>query len=582
MSAKVRCLIGVAAAAVLLSASNASAQSPSAQTTSSPGPTSTETRPATTSVRGDTGLWFVPTGEVLPAKTWSFSLSRLEANEGEGFTNISSFPLSFGVGVGGHVELFGSWNVITRIDRDTRPLFFSGTATPGTGGGLGVDYPLNRTTFTGSARGDLWVGGKFNLLSQADRHGAALALRAMVKLPVGDTTAGTTSGKADVAVDAIVSREAAKVVELSGYGGVIVRGNPAGYTLTNGFRWGFGAGFPSRSPLRVTTELYGEAYANHTITAPAGLVGTDGSAVPTSSTIRNPAYLNLGLTLQMKNGFFVGIGANWNLTDPSRSAANPAFGDNRFDGSDYQLRLGFHPGTRTYVPPPPPPPPPPTPPAPPAPAPAPPVNRPPTVKATCDPCTVEVGKTSTVTADGQDPDGDPLTYQWRVNAGAMANPTMRQSLWTAPMQIGPVPFTVTVNDGKGGTASDTVTIQVVKPPVKVYTFEDVHFDFDRYNLRPDALRVLDEAIAAMQADPMLTVKIEGHTCDIGTAEYNLALGDRRAKAVSDYFVSRGIRADRLSTVSYGEEAPKYDNSREETRRLNRRAALIVTLQSGKD
>jgi OOP family OmpA-OmpF porin len=81
---------------------------------------------------------------------------------------------------------------------------------------------------------------------------------------------------------------------------------------------------------------------------------------------------------------------------------------------------------------------------------------------------------------------------------------------------------------------------------------------------------------------MLTVKIEGHTCDIGTAEYNLALGDRRAKAVSDYFVSRGIRADRLSTVSYGEEAPKYDNSREETRRLNRRAALIVTLQSGKD
>ena len=54
------------------------------------------------------------------------------------------------------------------------------------------------------------------------------------------------------------------------------------------------------------------------------------------------------------------------------------------------------------------------------------------------------------------------------------------------------------NDGKSGTATDTVTIQVIKPPVKDYTFEDVHFDFDRYSLRPEAVRILDEAIRAMQ------------------------------------------------------------------------------------
>ena len=76
----------------------------------------------------------------------------------------------------------------------------------------------------------------------------------------------------------------------------------------------------------------------------------------------------------------------------------------------------------------------------------------------------------------------------------------------------------------------------------------------------------------------LRVEIEGHTCSIGTAEYNLALGDRRANAVKDYLVSRGVTADRLRTVSYGEERPKYDNSREETRRLNRRAALVVNLR----
>jgi OOP family OmpA-OmpF porin len=73
------------------------------------------------------------------------------------------------------------------------------------------------------------------------------------------------------------------------------------------------------------------------------------------------------------------------------------------------------------------------------------------------------------------------------------------------------------------------------------------------------------------------VQIEGHTCNIGTAEYNLALGERRATSVKDYLVSRGINADRLQTISYGEERPKYDNSREETRRLNRRAALTVRL-----
>jgi outer membrane protein OmpA-like peptidoglycan-associated protein len=82
----------------------------------------------------------------------------------------------------------------------------------------------------------------------------------------------------------------------------------------------------------------------------------------------------------------------------------------------------------------------------------------------------------------------------------------------------------------------------------------------------------------MREDATLRLNIEGHTCNIGTAEYNLALGDRRATAVRDYLVSRGVTANRLTTVSYGEERPKYDNAKEETRRLNRRAALVVNLQ----
>jgi len=152
-------------------------------------------------------------------------------------------------------------------------------------------------------------------------------------------------------------------------------------------------------------------------------------------------------------------------------------------------------------------------------------------------------------------------------------------VFTAPQQPGSVPVTVTVTcptDSK--TASDTVNIQVVRPAARSFTFEDVHFDFDRYSLRPEATRVLDEAVTALRADPTLRVRIEGHTCNIGTPEYNLALGDRRANAVRDYLVSRGVPADRLTTISFGEEQAKFDNSREETRRLNRRAALVVNLR----
>ena len=92
--------------------------------------------------------------------------------------------------------------------------------------------------------------------------------------------------------------------------------------------------------------------------------------------------------------------------------------------------------------------------------------------------------------------------------------------------------------------------------MREFTFEDVHFDFDRYSLRPEATRALDEAIATLQANPDLNIEIEGHTCNIGTAEYNLALGERRATAVRDYLTSRGIGANRLRTVSYGEERPE--------------------------
>lgn len=106
----------------------------------------------------------------------------------------------------------------------------------------------------------------------------------------------------------------------------------------------------------------------------------------------------------------------------------------------------------------------------------------PTVTAACDPCTVDVGTVATVSSVCTDPDKDPLTYRWTATAGSLSNATAASTPWTAPMVVGSVPFTVTCTDPAGLSASANVTIQVVQPTVKAYTFEDVHFDFDRNNL----------------------------------------------------------------------------------------------------
>jgi outer membrane protein OmpA-like peptidoglycan-associated protein len=522
------------------------------QTSAAPAPPSTETRPATTTFLGDTGLWFVPTAEVLPHGRFSVSAYRVNVDREPGSSDISFFPVTFGVGIRDRVELFGSFRTVTRIDRDTRPLFSSDN-------GVVAEYPFVRSGWSEGV-GDLVLGAKLNLLAQHRQQPAALALRAGVKLPTGDEAEGVGTGKADGFIDGIVSKELNERVELAGFGGVMFRSDPDGFDATNSVRWGFGAGFPTRAPIRLTTELHGEFFVDDQVVSGltgASAVAEDGSLIPATSRIKNPVELALGLTYVGRNGLFAGAGANFNFNQDVGAGSKVGF----------QFRLGYHPGVRIYVPPPPPSPPPP-----------PPANRPPTVKARCEPCTVEVGRTSTVTADAQDPDGDALVYRWSAPTGSFANPADRQTRFTAPMQEGPVPVTVSVDDGKGGTATDTVTIQVVAPPKKEYVFEDVHFDFDRYTLRPEATRILDEAVKAMQEDPTLRLTLEGHTCNIGTAEYNLALGERRANAVRDYLVSRGIGADRLRTVSFGEERPKHDNSREETRRLNRRAALVVRLQ----
>ena len=193
----------------------------------------------------------------------------------------------------------------------------------------------------------------------------------------------------------------------------------------------------------------------------------------------------------------------------------------------------------------------------------------------CDPCTVPAGGTSRLTADARDPDGDPLTFTWTAPSGTLAPTGGRQTTWTSPQTAGIVPVTVTADDGRGHRVSEAVNLTVTAADVSSLTFDDVYFDFDRAALRGDSLTTLQAVVNFLRANPTMRIEIDGHTCNIGTTEYNLALGERRAVAVRQYLISAGIAATRLSVRSYGEDAPRHANDGEDTRRLNRRAAFII-------
>src|SRR5262252_9780007 len=103
----------------------------------------------------------------------------------------------------------------------------------------------------------------------------------------------------------------------------------------------------------------------------------------------------------------------------------------------------------------------------------------------------------------------------------------------------------------------------------------VYFDFDKSLIRPGDAKTLDASADWLKANQNQLVRIEGNTDERGTAEYNLALGDRRVKAAMSYLVSKGIAADRMTTVSFGKERPVCTEHNESCWARNRRDDFLT-------
>src|SRR6056300_1767988 len=124
-------------------------------------------------------------------------------------------------------------------------------------------------------------------------------------------------------------------------------------------------------------------------------------------------------------------------------------------------------------------------------------------------------------------------------------------------------------------SSSTTATQMSDAEKLAQVGNTVYFGFDSSELAGEAQATLDRQAAFLNVNPTMVVIIEGHADERGTREYNLALGDRRAVAVRDYLLAKGLNAARVRTVSYGKERPAVSGSNDEAWAKNRRAATVL-------
>ena len=142
----------------------------------------------------------------------------------------------------------------------------------------------------------------------------------------------------------------------------------------------------------------------------------------------------------------------------------------------------------------------------------------------------------------------------------------------APAPAAPAP-------GPSAAPAPATAAPTTRPSPKEFTesaaLKDVFFEFDKYDIRPEDTKTLDANATWLKSNADNLVLIEGHCDERGTNEYNLALGERRAKSAMNYLVSQGVQANRITIISYGKERPVCNEQNESCWSKNRRAHFLV-------
>lgn len=194
-------------------------------------------------------------------------------------------------------------------------------------------------------------------------------------------------------------------------------------------------------------------------------------------------------------------------------------------------------------------------------------NNNPTVALSLSKSDVFAGESITATAQGNDPDGDPITYAWNVGGTARSERGASITINTSGLAGGKHQVSVTASDDRGGSGNATQTFAVKEKEIILV---------NQTRLDNVAKAQLDEVAVKLQQNPQLRVVATGYTDDRGSEENNIKYGQRRADSVKKYLVDEHQIADsRIETKSGGESNPVADNTTAEGRKENRRVEVVL-------
>jgi outer membrane protein OmpA-like peptidoglycan-associated protein len=495
--------------------------------------------------QGFSGLFNVITPNTLDPGQVSFGVIHRNYDRELTDIDVNDLAASFGLGIVNRLELGFSYV-------GNRQVAFRDSGS----GAFYNSFPFSRPGIV-SGGGDLLLGLKL-ALAQIEKGGNGFSVFYQVKFPTADIDEGRGTGELDNMVGGTFGLQRGQV-GFYGHGAYTIVGDPEGdlpigqdtrLNLADRVDWGVGLELGSRAPVKAIVELSGELFTREkTRFLVHGVPGVQEESFDVTAGFKIGGAGHSGMT--------VGGAYTRNLLMNSRRAGDG--GSTNPNG--FIAELSFTSSERPIAA------------APPIEA-AQPINHPPSCTLTASPREVFPSSSAkpqkaALAVQASDPDGDPTSVTWSATGGVVSGAGTSAS-WSAPEKVEEGSFTVTarVSDGKGGEGTCSETI-AVKPDPESFAGR-VQFEFDRYDLSPEAKAVIELAARHLGRYPHLRLQLEGHTCYIATEEYNLQLGQQRAESIRAQLVSLGIAPGRVTTISYGEARPWQDNAREITRRLNRR------------